>query len=113
MAISPGTYNMTIQRRSDHNIQLIFKDSNRNAINLTGFTVEAQVWEETRTTKYADFGVTYTNRSTGTIDIALTDTQTATFSPNILKYDVLVTNPSGLKEYYVEGSIFMSEGYTA
>ena len=113
MAISPGTYNMTIQRRSDHNIQLIFKDSNNDAINLTGFTVEAQVWDEPRSNKYADWGVTYTNRSTGTIDIALTDTQTATFSPEILKYDVLLTNPSGLKEYYLEGSIFMSEGYTA
>tara|TARA_R100000773_G_C4211326_1_gene110835 strand:+ start:1009 stop:1350 length:342 start_codon:yes stop_codon:yes gene_type:complete len=113
MAIQPGTYNMTVQRRSDHSIQLVFKDSSNAAIDLTGFTVEAQVWEETRTTKYADFSVTYTNRSTGTIDIALTDTQTATFSPNILKYDVLLTNPSGLKEYYLEGSIFMSEGYTA
>jgi hypothetical protein len=113
MAISPGTYNMTVQRRSDHNIQLVFKDSNNAAIDLTGFTVAAQVWEETRTTKYADFAVTYTNRSTGTVDIALTDTQTATFSPNILKYDVLLTNPAGLKEYYLEGTIFMSEGYTA
>tara|TARA_R100000479_G_C6243018_1_gene149526 strand:+ start:38 stop:379 length:342 start_codon:yes stop_codon:yes gene_type:complete len=113
MAITPGTYNMTVQRRSDHNIQLVFKDSNNAAIDLTGFTVAAQVWEETRTTKYADFAVTYTNRSTGTVDIALTDTQTATFSPNILKYDVLLTNPAGLKEYYLEGTIFMSEGYTA
>ena len=113
MAITPGTYNMTVQRRSDHSIQLVFKDSSSSAINLTGFTVEAQVWEETRTTKYADFAVTYTNRSTGTIDIALTDTQTATFSPSVLKYDVLLTNPSGLKEYYLEGNIFVSEGYTA
>ena len=74
MAVTPAVYDMTVQRRSDHAIQLVFKDSNDNAIDLTGFTVEAQVWEETRTTKYADFGVTYTNRSTGTIDIALTDT---------------------------------------
>ena len=113
MAISPGTYNMTVQRRSDHSIQLVFKDSSNNAIDLTGFTVAAQVWEETRTTKYADFAVTYTNRSTGTVDIALTETQTATFSPNVLKYDVLLTNGSGLKEYYLEGNIFVSEGYTA
>ncbi len=113
MAVTPGTYNMTIQRRSDHAIQLVFKDSNNSAINLTGFTVEAQVWEETRTTKYADWTITYTNRSTGTIDMSLTDTQTATFSPSLLKYDVLLTNPSGLKEYYLEGDIFMSEGYTA
>ena len=113
MAIQPGTYNMTVQRRSDHSIQLIFKDGNNNAINLTGFTVNAQVWEETRTTKYADFAVAYTNRSTGTIDISLTDTQTATFGIPKLKYDVLLTNPSGLKEYYLEGDITMSEGYTS
>ena len=113
MAISPATYDMTVQRRSDHAIQLIFKDSNNDAINLTGFTVASQVYDESRTTLYASFSVTYTNRSAGTVDIALTDTQTATFTPNVLNYDVLLTNPSGLKEYYLEGNIFVSEGYTA
>ena len=113
MAITPGTYNMTIQRRSDHNIQLVFKDSDNNAISLNGYTVEAQVWEETRKLKFADFAVTYTNRGTGTVDLALTDTQTATFTPDLLKYDVLLTDPNGLKEYYLEGNITMSEGYTA
>ena len=113
MAISPGTYNMTIQRRSDHSIQLVFKDSNNNAINLTGFTVEAQVWDEPRSNKYADWTVTYTDRVAGTIDMALTDTQTATFTPDVLRYDVLLTNGAGLKEYYLEGNIFISEGYTA
>ena len=113
MAITPGVYNMTVQRRSDHSVQLVFKDSSDDAIDLTGYTVEAQVWEETRTTKYADFAVTYTDRANGKIDIALTDTQTATFIPLILKYDVLLTNPSGLKEYYLEGNINVSEGYTA
>ena len=113
MAITPGTYNMTIQRRSDHSIQLVFKDSNNSAINLTGFTVEAQVWDEPRSNKYADWTVTYTDRVAGTIDMALTDTQTATFTPNVLRYDVLLTNGAGLKEYYLEGNIFISEGYTA
>ena len=37
----------------------------------------------------------------------------STFIPLILKYDVLLTNPSGLKEYYLEGNINVSEGYTA
>ena len=113
MAISPATYNFTLQRRSDHSIPLIFKDSSNNPINLTGFTVAAQVWEETRTTKYADFSVAYTDRSAGSVSISLTDTQTATFSPSVLRYDVLLTNGSGEKEYYLEGTIFISEGYTA
>ena len=113
MAIEPGTYNFTLQRRSDHDLDLVFKDSTSAAINLTGFTVAAQVWEETRTTKYADFTVAYTDRTAGQVKLSLTDTQTATFSPNVLKYDVLLTNGSGLKEYYLEGTIFVSEGYTA
>ena len=46
MAIKPGTYNMTVQRRSDHKIQLVFKDNNNAAISLVGYTVAAQVWDE-------------------------------------------------------------------
>lgn len=112
MAIAPGTYNISLQRRADHSITLQFKDSTNVAINLTGWTVAAQAWNRARTTKYADFTVTYTNRVTGTIAIALTDDQTATF-PDEAYYDVLLTNPSGLKEYYLEGTIYISEGYTA
>jgi hypothetical protein len=112
MAISPGTYNISLQRRADYSITLQFKDSTDTAIDLTGWTVEAQAWNKARTTKYADFAVTYTNRATGTIAIALTDEQTALF-PDEVFYDVLLTNPSGLKEYYLEGIIYVSEGYTA
>jgi len=112
MAISPGQYNFPLQRRADHSITLQFNDSANAAINLTGWTVAAQVWNQDRSTKYADFTVTYTNRVTGTIAIALTDEQTATL-PNEAYYDVLLTNPSGLKEYYLEGIIYVSEGYTA
>lgn len=112
MAISPGTYNITLQRRADYSITLQFKDSAGAPINLTGWTVAAQAWNQGRTSKYADFTVTYTNRSTGTVAIALTDEQTAIF-PNEAYYDVLLTNGSGLKEYYLEGIIYVSEGYTA
>ena len=111
MAIQPGQYNISLQRRADYSITLQFKDSNDTAINLTGWTVAAQAWNQGRTTKYADFTVTYTDRSTGTVAIALTDEQTALL-PNEAYYDVLLTNGSGLKEYYLEGIIYVSEGYT-
>ena len=112
MAIQPGTYNFTLQRRSDHSIPLLFKDGNDAAINLTGYTVSAQVWDQSRSIKYSDFTTTYTDRAAGSVSIALTDTQTATLTPDILKYDVLLTAPSGAKEYYLEGTIYVSEGYT-
>ncbi len=111
MAVQPGTYNFTLQRRSDHSLDLQFKDSNNAAIDLTGYTVYAQAWNEKRTKKSADFTVIYTDRSNGQIQISLTDTQTATF-PNELRYDVLLENSSGLREYYLEGIISVSQGYT-
>lgn len=112
MAISPGTYNITLQRRADYSVLLQFKDSNDAVIDLSGYTVYAQVWNEGRTTKYADFAIAYTNRSNGQITISLTDAQTATFIDE-LRYDVLLENGSGLREYYLEGVIFVSQGYTA
>ena len=113
MAVQPGTYNFTVQRRSDHTIPLVFKDGNNAAISLIGYTVVAQIWEETRTTKYADFTTTYTDRTAGSVSIGLTDVKTATFTPDVLKYDVLLVDASGNKEYYLEGTIFVSEGYTS
>ena len=113
MAVIPGKKNFTVQRRADFPLRLTFKDSTGSAINLTGFTVAAQVYDDPRSTKYADFTVTYTNRTGGIVDISLSDTDTANFTPDILKYDVLLTDGSGNKEYYLEGTLFVSEGYTA
>ena len=112
MAVRPGKYNILLQRRADYYVQLSFEDSNDNPVDLTGWTVSAQVWDKSRTTKIADFSVAYTDRPGGVVDISLTNTQTETFSDEHY-YDVLLENPSGLKEYYLEGVIYVSEGYTA
>jgi len=112
MAIQPGQFNFPLQRRADHPITLRFKDSAGAAINLTGWTVAMQVWNRPRTTKYADASITYTDRAAGEIDALLTHAQTVKL-PDEVFYDVLLTNPSGLKEYYLEGIIYVSQGYTA
>jgi len=112
MTVQPGTYNITLQRRADYSVALVFADSNGSPIDLTDWTVEAQAWDKTRTTKYADFGVTYTDRLAGSVSISLTDVDTTSF-PDALYYDVLLTDTGGVKNYYLEGIIFVSEGYTA
>lgn len=78
MSIQPGQHNISVQRRADYDLSLQFKDSAGVGIDLTGWTAYAQVWDRGRITKYADFAITYTDRATGQISIALTDTQTAT-----------------------------------
>lgn len=112
MAVRPGTYNITLQRRADYEVQLTFTDSNDAAIDLTGWTVTAQAWDKARTTKAADFSVAYTNRVSGIVTLGLASADTTTFADE-LYYDVLLENTAGLKEYYLEGVIYVSQGYTA
>ena len=111
MSVQPGTYNFTLQRRADYSLLLQFKDSSDTAIDLTGATVAAQVWDEKRVKKYADFAITYTDRSAGQVTIALTDEQTEKLPPKA-HYDVLVVGSGGIKDYYLEGVITVSQGYT-
>ena len=113
MAIIPGKKNFTVDRRADFPIRLTFKDSTGSAINLSGYTVAAQVYDESRSTKYADWTVAYTNRAGGIVDISLSYTDTAPCTPSILFYDVFLTERSVSNNYYLEGKLFINEGYTA
>jgi hypothetical protein len=109
--IQPGVYNIKLQRRADYSVELQFKDSDGVALDLTAWNVAAQAWDQGRTTKHADFVIEYVDRFNGRIKLKLTYEQTATF-PRELAYDVLLINPQGEREYYLEGSITTSEGYT-
>jgi hypothetical protein len=111
MSIHPGRYDDTIQRRVVYDLTLQFQGSDEKYIDLTGWTVAAQIWDKSRTTKYADFAVTYLDRPNGKVKIALTDVQT-TALPDTCYYDVLLTDTTGRKEYYLEGTFYVSEGYT-
>ena len=113
MAIIPGIKNFDLTKRADFGLRLTLKDSTSSAIDLNGYTVAAQVWDENRKIKFADWDVTYTNRGAGIIDIKLTDVQTDNFIVGTLKYDVKLTEPSGDEYYYIKGNLNVTQGYTA
>lgn len=111
MAISPGIYNFTIRRRSDHTERFAFCDDAGSALDLTGWNVEAEGWLKGRTHKLFDFTVDDTTLNQGDFRITVLGDITATL-PNEFEYDILLTNPSGVKEYYLAGTILVNEGYT-
>ena len=88
------------------------KDGSSTPVDLTGWTAEAEAWNVKRTKKYVDFTVEYLDKPNGKFKILLTDDQSQLI-PTGSSYDVLLTNPDGLKEYYVAGSVLVQEGYTA
>lgn len=113
MSVHPARYDDELQRRARYEMELQFEDDENNPTDLTGWTVASQIWNVDRTTKYLDFTVTYTNRTNGEVKLSLTDVQTATLTVNKCYYDVLLTNPSGNKDYYIQGTFYVSEGYTS
>lgn len=112
MAVTPATYNLRVQKRADHPMAVTFKDSTGTAINLTGYTVLAQVWDKCRTSKIGDFTVTVTSAVNGQVELKLPYTVTAVL-PAESRYDVMLVSPTGLREYYLEGVVRASEGFTA
>lgn len=110
--MTPSDYNIRPQRRADFTLGLVLKDGTGAPINLTGAQVLAQVWDKKRTIMYGAFTVTVSNPTTGTISLLLPHTVTTSL-PEEARYDVMVIRPGGLREYYLQGIVRPSEGYTA
>jgi hypothetical protein len=111
MAITPATYNIRPQKNADFDLTVRFKDGTGTALNLTGWDMIAQVWDKDRTVKHGDFSVTVTNPSIGEARLLLPYTVTAVL-PVEARYDVMLINPGGLREYYMEGIVRPSMGFT-
>jgi hypothetical protein len=111
MSTTPARYDDTIQRRVGYDMFLQFQDSVEKNMDLTGWTVSSEIWDQARTTKYATFSANYTDRGNGKVTLSLTSDQT-TALPDKCYYDILLTDPSNKKEYYVEGVFYVSPGYT-
>lgn len=112
MAITPARYNIRPQRRADFPLAVTFKDGDNNAMNLSGYSIVAQVWDKGRTSKIGDFDVTIDNASAGQVTLTL-DYDVTVDLPDESYYDVMLIAPSGLREYYIEGIVRPSEGYSS
>ena len=111
MAVAPAIYNIRPQRRADYPLTLKFRDAAGVVMNLTGWTVLASVWQTDRSAKIGDFTVTVATPTNGEVALTLPYTVTAVL-PSEARWDVMLVAPSGLREYYVEGIVRPSEGYT-
>ena len=109
--IQPGDYDITIQQNGDFDMIFQFKDSAGDPINLTGSTVEAELWTEGKHAKLADFVVTIVDVLLGKVKISLTDATTAKL-PESGYYDIRITDVYGNSYYWVRGQAIVAIGYT-
>lgn len=109
--IQPGAYDITIQQGADWDKTFQLFDSNQDPVDLTGATVEAEVWTEHKHSKLADFTLTWVDREIGKFSLSLSDTITLTL-PETGYYDIKVTDANGLSNYWVRGKAILEVGYT-
>lgn len=109
--IQPAQLDLTIQQNATFSVALQLKDSTGTALNMTGYTVAAQVWSAGRLSKITDLTFTWTAQLTGQFKLSLTAAQTTLIGPDGV-WDMLVTNPDGTKDYWLRGSVSTEVGYT-
>tara|TARA_R100001443_G_scaffold927_3_gene3567 strand:- start:20 stop:355 length:336 start_codon:yes stop_codon:yes gene_type:complete len=110
MSISPGTYNITLYKRSDWSKEFILKDPNGTAVNLTTFSAACEFWTVDRTKKWVDVNAEITDAANGKVKLSLTDTQTATL-PDTSYYDLKMTS-GDISDYWLTGTVTAKIGYT-
>ena len=110
MAIA-GIYNFTLDQGSTWTLQVVYKDSNGVAVNLTGYTAEMQIRRKFNsdtpvlTLSTSNGGITIVPL-TGTLNLLATDEQ-ANIDPGFYVYD-LELSIGGVRTRLIQGQVTVS-----
>ena len=114
--MAAGYQDQYIEKGTDFASQLTLKDSYGNPYNLTSFTVKSQARISYITSNVAlQFASAIVDAANGIIQISANSAITANIVPNYsskLVYDVVITDPTGLKSRVLEGQITVSPSVT-
>ena len=87
-------------------------DANGDAVNLSGYSVAAQIRKSFLSSSATAFTASISNASAGEITISLTDSQTTSLESGRYVYDVLITASGGTKTRVVEGQVTVNPSVT-
>ena len=87
--------NLVIDQGTTFSLTITVADANGNDINLTGYTLRAQMRKGYGATSFTSFTVAAPAPATGELIISLTDTQTSALKAGRYVYDVEIVAPVG------------------
>lgn len=109
--ITPGDYDITIQKGATFSQQFQLRDGNGNPLNMSGYAVSAQIWTIGKAQKLADFTVQWVNQAAAQFNLVLSDELTSELDADGY-WDLLVSNPDGTKDYWLRGAATLDVGYS-
>ena len=106
--------NLTIDQGASFKAEIDVKDADGDALDLTGFTGAGQMRKTYASSSATNFTVEFKNpRTTGTLTISLTASQTNAIKAGRYVYDVEITKTSDAEvTRVVEGQIDVTPGVT-
>lgn len=109
--VDPAVYNITIHQGATFELNLQYKDNTGTPVNMSGYTVQAQLWNRLGTTKLSNFTQQWTTQASGMFKLRLAASVTSGITEQG-QYDVMITEPSGDKYYLLQGNAFIDLGLT-
>ena len=104
--------NIFIDQGATFTTTVTVTDSNGDAVNLSGYSVAAQIRKTFLSSSATAFTASISNASSGESTISLTDTQTTALEAGRFVYDVLITASGGTKTRVVEGQVTVNPSVT-
>ena len=109
--IEPGNYDITIHQGATFSLDLQYKDSLGNGVNMVGYSVAGKLVNRLNTATVTTFTTSFVDQTVGKFKIKLTAATTAAITEEC-QYDIMITEPGGDKYYLIQGRAFVDPGFT-
>lgn len=107
-----GFVELTLEQGANFNTVLDLKDSAGGILNLSGYSVAAQMRKSYYSNTATSFTMTISDAAAGQITMAMNAANTATVTPGRYVYDILLTSGSGVKTRIIEGIVTVMPSVT-
>lgn len=107
-----GFVELTVEQGANFSTTIDVKDGTNTIINLSGYTVAAQMRKSYYSTTANSFTTTITDASAGQITMTMTSANTSGLTPGRYVYDLLLTSGTGVKTRVIEGIVTVMPSVT-
>lgn len=109
--IEPGNYDITIHQGATFSLDLQYKDTSGNGVNMSGYSVAGKLVNRLNTATVTTFATSFVDQTVGKFKLKLTAAITAAITEEC-QYDIMITEPGGDKYYLLQGRAFVDPGFT-
>jgi hypothetical protein len=107
-----GILNLNIDQGSNFDKTMTIFESSTQVMNLSGFTIRAEMRKAFASTTFVAFTIMVPNPANGKIIFRLTAAQTAALTPGIYVYDMETVDSAGSVERALQGRVVVSPQVT-